>query len=114
MNVGQFFVLLMRVVDKNKLTPDKILNYDETGMTVIPKHTTKIFSLRGRKQVGCLKSAERGNTITIEVCFSAEEAYMAPLFHRNDQLINDFPPEQWAEYHTSGSMQSEIFVSCNL
>lgn len=115
-NVGKFFDLLTRVVDENKLTPDRIYNCDETGVTVVPKHRSKILSLRGRKQVGCLTSAERGNTITIEVCFSAAGAYMPPLFvfprvRGNDQLMNDCPPGAWAEYHSSGWMQSDIFVS---
>ncbi|KAJ4425614.1 hypothetical protein ANN_27810 [Periplaneta americana] len=112
-NVGKFFDLLTRVVEKNGFTPEKIYNYDETGVTIVPKHRSKILSLKGRKQVGVLTSAERGKTITIEVCFNAAGTYMAPTFifprvRANNQLMNDCPPGATAEYHPSGWMQSEI------
>lgn len=115
-NVGKYFDLLTRVIDENKLTPARIYNCDETGISVVPKHRSKILALKGRKQVGCLRSAERGNTVTIEVCFSAAGEYMPLLFvfprvRGNDQLMNDCSPGAWAEYHASGWMQSEIFLS---
>ncbi|KAJ4440820.1 hypothetical protein ANN_10666 [Periplaneta americana] len=115
-NVGKFFDLLTRVVEENGFTPEKIYNCDETGVTIMPKHRSNIFSLKGRKQVGVLTSAERGNTITIEVCFNAAGTYMAPTFifprvRANNQLMNNCPPGATAEYHPSGWMQSEIFFS---
>ncbi|XP_054709761.1 uncharacterized protein LOC129219393 [Uloborus diversus] len=113
-NVGKFFDLLTRIVYENKLTPARIYNCDETGMSIVPKHISEILALKGRKQVGCLTFAERGSTVTIEVCFSAAGAYMPPLFvfprvRANDQLINDCLPGASAEYHASGWMQSGIF-----
>ncbi|KAJ4433337.1 hypothetical protein ANN_15596 [Periplaneta americana] len=116
-NVGKFFNLLTRVVEEKGFTPEKIYNCDETGVTIVPKHRSKILSLKGRKQVGVLTSAERGKTITIEVCFNAAgTSYMAPTFifprvRANNQLMNDCPPGATAEYHPSGWMQSEIFFS---
>lgn len=115
-NVSKFFDLLSKVVDRHKFTAEKIYNCDETGVTVVPKHRSKILSLKGRKQVGVLTSAERGNTITIEVCYSAAGSYMPPLFvfprvRANNQLLNDCPPGAWAEFHPSGWMQSHIFFA---
>lgn len=115
-NVTKFFDLLKTVVDKYKFTASTIYNCDETGVTVIPKHRSKILALKGRKQVGVLTSAERGNTVTIEVCYNAAGSYMPPMFvfpraRANDQLLNDCPPGAWAEYHPSGWMQSNIFFN---
>ncbi|KAJ4440802.1 hypothetical protein ANN_10648 [Periplaneta americana] len=115
-NVGKFFDLLTRVVEENGFTPEKIYNCDETGVTIVPKHRSNIFSLKVRKQVGVLTSTERGNTITIEVCFNAAGTYMAPTFifpraRANNQLMNNCPPGATAKYHPSGWMQSEIFFS---
>jgi hypothetical protein len=115
-NVTNFFTLLTRLVDTHKLTADRIYNCDETGVTVVPKHRSKILSLKGRKQVGVLSSAERGNTVTIEVCSNAAGSYMPPLFifpraRTNDQLMNDCPPGAWAAFHPSGWMQSDIFFT---
>ncbi|KAJ4451687.1 hypothetical protein ANN_03157 [Periplaneta americana] len=115
-NVGKLFDLLTRVVEENGFTPKKIYNCDETGVTIVPKHRSKILSLKGRKQVGVLTSAERGKTITIEVCFNAAGITMASTFifprvRANNQLMTDFPPGATAEYHPSEWMQSEIFFS---
>lgn len=115
-NVYKFFDLLTTVVDKHKFTAERIYNCDETGVSIIPKHRSKVFSLKGRKQVGVLTSAERGNTITVEVCYNAAGSYMPPLFvfprsRANEQLLNDSPPGAEAAYHPSGWMQSEIFFT---
>ncbi|XP_030767509.1 uncharacterized protein LOC115891223 [Sitophilus oryzae] len=74
--VAQFFHLLLETVDKYKLAGEHIYNCDETGLTVNPKGHTKILALKGKLQVGTLTSAERGETITAEICFSAAGAYM--------------------------------------
>ncbi|XP_072392521.1 uncharacterized protein [Diabrotica undecimpunctata] len=76
MAVQQFFKLLEETVQKYKLTAGKIFNVDETGVTVNPKGVYKIIASKGKRQVGALASAERGETITAEICFSASGASM--------------------------------------
>lgn len=75
----QFFDLLEKVVDEHKLTPDKIFNCDETGITVNPKSQSKIIAMKGKRQVGTLTSFERGATVTGVVCVSASGSYMPPM-----------------------------------
>ncbi|XP_014663364.1 PREDICTED: uncharacterized protein LOC106806035 [Priapulus caudatus] len=58
---SKFFDLLERLVDKHKLTPNQIFNCDETGVTTMSKSYQKLIALKGRRQVGTLTSAEKGN-----------------------------------------------------
>ncbi|XP_050301552.1 uncharacterized protein LOC126739782 [Anthonomus grandis grandis] len=78
--VANFFNLLIETVDKYQLTADKIYNMDEIGVSVNPKGMSKIIATKGKRQVGALTSGARGETITLEICFSASGAYMPPMF----------------------------------
>lgn len=113
-NVGQFFTLLEELMKKFYFPPSCIYNYDETGITTVPNKPTKILSLRGKKQVGSLSSAERGTT-TVEICCNAIGQFIPPLIifpriRRNPLFETGLPPETRAVYHPSGWMQSEIFA----
>lgn len=52
--VDNFYKLLGEIYDKHQLTPDRIFNCDETGMSVVPKTKCKIIAKTGRKQMGAL------------------------------------------------------------
>jgi hypothetical protein len=52
---------------------------DKTGITVKPMGQPKILALKGRHQIGVLSSAEKGETVTAEMCFSSG-AFMPPMF----------------------------------
>lgn len=56
--VGKFYQLLGDIYDQHKLTPDRIFNCDETGISVVSKTKSKIIAVKGRKQVGSLSSSE--------------------------------------------------------
>jgi len=80
----------------------------------VPKCKSKIIASKGRKQVGSVTSAERGETITVEICMSAAGSFMPPLFvfprqRHNLEFIRNAPPGSFAEFHKSGWMQKEIF-----
>nr|CAH7753502.1 unnamed protein product [Callosobruchus chinensis] len=112
--VSKFFLLLGEVMEKFKFTPDKIYNCDETGITIVAKKQSKIISFKGRRQVGVLTSAERGNTITAEICFSASGHYLIPLLvyprkRMNPELSNEAQISIHAECYPTGWMQSHIF-----
>jgi len=76
--VSKFFDLLEGEIDKHKFTPDRIYNVDETGVTTVPNKPSKIISLKGKKQVGTIASAERGQLVTVELCMSAAGHYVPP------------------------------------
>lgn len=113
--VEKFFQLLLSLYDKYKFTPDRIYNVDETGITTVPNKKSKVLSLKGKRQVGGLVSAERGQLVTAVVCMSASGAFMPTMFvfprkRMNPELLDDALPGTTAECHSSGWMQREIFV----
>jgi len=59
-SVGEFFNLLESVMDEKHFSPTRIFNADETGLTTVQGKPSKVIALRGKKQVGSLTSAERG------------------------------------------------------
>lgn len=113
--VSQFFYLLNGVIDKHKLTAEKIFNCDETGVSVNPKSQSKIVALKGKRQVGAITSAERGETVTAEVCMSASGSYMPPMLifprmKKKQEFELGLPPGGWAEVHSSGWMTTELYL----
>lgn len=115
-SVEKFFSLITETMEKHKIPPERIYNVDETGIMTVPKKRSKCLSLRGKRQVGCLSSAERGVLVSVEICMSASGAFMPPSFifpraRAKPELLDDAPPGSTAHYHPSGWMQTEIFLS---
>ncbi|XP_023312376.1 uncharacterized protein LOC111692555 [Anoplophora glabripennis] len=102
--------------DKYKLGPDRIYSCDETGISSVSKTKSKIISRRGRKQVGSLSSAERGQTVTVEICVSAAGSYMPPMLifprkRMKAQLLNNSARGTTSHCNASGWMTTDVFVS---
>lgn len=114
-SVKKFFDLLKGIIDQFKLTPDRIYNSDETGISVNPKGHSRIIATKGKRQVGALKSGERGDNVSVELCFSAAGVYMPPmLIFPRKRIQKEFelglPPGSWAEVNETGWMNSELFL----
>lgn len=114
--VNKFYSLLGEVYDKYNLTSDRIYNCDETGISCVSKTKSKIIAEKGRKQVGSLSSAERGQTITVEICFNAAGTYMPPMLifprqRMKQELLDRAPPGTTAECNARGWMTTETFMS---
>ena len=81
-----------------------------------------VVAMRGRKQVGSLTSAERGQLCTVEICMSAAGQFIPPLIifprvRRKHELMESTPPGSTYHCHPSGWMQKRNFhgmVSCFL
>lgn len=86
----EFLSLLKQIQDKNHFSPTRIFNDDKTGLTTVQGKPSKILALRGRKQVGSLTSAERGQFCTVEICKSTAAQFIPPLiiFPRQRMKIN--------------------------
>lgn len=111
----QFFNLLTECIDKHKLNARRIFNCDETGITVNPKGQSKVLATKGKRQVGILTSAERGETVTAVICFSASGTYVPPMLifprKRNQpHFSTGLPPGSWVECHETGWITSELFL----
>ncbi|KAJ4439343.1 hypothetical protein ANN_07465 [Periplaneta americana] len=95
--VGEFFDILTKVVEQNKLDATRIFNVDETGLSTVQKRTRKVIAKKGKQQVGSIASGERGMTTTAVCCASAAGQYIPPMliFKRTrakDELMDGAPP----------------------
>jgi hypothetical protein len=77
---GKLFKLLESTVDKYKITPHRLYNVDETGVSTVIKSHSKILASTGKRQVGTLTAAEPGKLMTTIVCFSSVGEYVPPMF----------------------------------
>ena len=92
-----FFTLLENVVDQTKLGVDRIWNCDETGISSVQKSLSKVISTKGKKQVGSMTSAERGQLVTALICCSASGRYIPPMLifprqRMKNELMDGAPP----------------------
>lgn len=113
--VQKFFTLLQSIYENHQLSPCDVYNVDETGILTVPNKPSKVLALRGKKQVGCLSSAERGILVTVETCMNAAGNFMPPMFifpraKANPLLMDDAPPGSFAAYNKSGWITKETFV----
>jgi len=63
---------------KQVIPPGNIFNVDETGYTVCHK-PSKVILTRGKRSVGAITSAEKGRTVTVVCCCSAEGVFVPPM-----------------------------------
>ena len=112
--VSQFFDLLIKVIDENKLTPKRIYNIDKSGVTVIPKQHSRVISMKGQGQVTVLPSVEHGNTVTVEVCCLVARSFMPlvlifPRKRMNKEFELGLTTGSWTECNKTGWITREIF-----
>lgn len=82
---------------------------------MVPKSSSYVVSLRGRRQVGSLTAAERGETVSAEICMSASGKFMPPLLifprvKENLEFLAGAPSGAKAKFHKSGYMNTDIFT----
>jgi hypothetical protein len=77
--VDAFFDLLEPELQKVKSDPAKVYNVDETGISIFQGTRTNVISVKGKKQVARLSSAERGSLMTIVTCMSGSGIFEPPL-----------------------------------
>ncbi|KAL7302065.1 hypothetical protein TKK_0005298 [Trichogramma kaykai] len=113
-NVAEFFTLLHNLMNEYKFDPKNIYNCDETGITVCPKSSSRIVTSRGKRQIGGLTAADRGETVSAEICMSATGVFMPsllifPRVKENPEYLVNKPPGSWAVFDKSGWMSTPIF-----
>ncbi|KAH0815280.1 uncharacterized protein [Tenebrio molitor] len=112
--VGSFFDILKSLQEKHNFPPSRIFNVDETGITTVQSRPSKIIAARGRKQVGSLTSAERGELTTVVICMSPSGIFVPPMLifprvRMKPQFADGTPPGSLSVCHKSGWMQLELF-----
>lgn len=112
--VKNFFDTYQDLIVRCNISPSMIYNVDESGLSTVQR-PQKILATTGRKQVGCLTSAERGSNVTVVCCMSAGGSYIPPvlIFPRKNmkiELIDEAPPGTIGIAQESGWMTTEVFL----
>ena len=115
--VDKFFTIFKKVLQDDfqvGISPDRIWNGDETGITNVQK-PGKILATKGVRQVGKMTSAERGKTVTVMCAMSATGTYIPPFLIWPRQrmvatLMHGTPPGSTGIATPSGWMDSDTFL----
>jgi hypothetical protein len=76
--VAKFFDIFEPVLRPINFCPNSLLNYDETGLTVVQHKVRKVISMKGKLRVS-FSSAECGSSMTIVTCMNATVTYVPPV-----------------------------------
>ena len=114
-NVDAFYALYGTLLDAHTFEPGNIYNVDETGITTVQGKPSKVLGRCGKKQIGCLTSAERGTLVTAVIAMNAAGNYVPPMLifprvRRKPEMMNGAPPGSIFACHPSGWMQTDLFT----
>ncbi|XP_019212111.1 uncharacterized protein LOC109200988 [Oreochromis niloticus] len=112
--VGEFFDNLAKVIDRYKFPPNMIFNVDKTGVTTVqtPK---QVVAEKGKKQVGSITSAERGELVTVVCAVNAtgnvsSQGLDAKTTSLQEHLRDQLVPLQ----DQAGSVKMSLLCSLNI
>nr|XP_023012926.1 uncharacterized protein LOC111502960 [Leptinotarsa decemlineata] len=95
--VGRFYENLEALTVKYDIDASRLYNMDETDISNTTNKSPKVISIRGKKQVGIIASAERGQLTTVIGCCNAAGSFL-PLFlifarkNMQPRLLDGAPP----------------------
>lgn len=112
--IQTFFDTLEMTLEKEKIDVKRIYNMDESSLSTVQR-LPKIFAKTGRKQVGSLTSAERGQHVTCVCCMNAIGNFVPPALifprkNRKEELLDALPPGSLGLFHETGWMTGDTFV----
>ncbi|CAH1963651.1 unnamed protein product [Acanthoscelides obtectus] len=113
--VAEFFDILENLMDEKKFQANRIYNVDESGLCIVQSKCPHVISVKGKRQVGALTSAERGSLITVVLSMNTAGNFVPPMiiFPRkkgSEQLKKGAPPGTIFRFHPSGWIQSNLFT----
>ena len=114
--VKRFYDNLETLMERHNFHPINIYNLDDTGVTTFQGKPYKVIAPKGRKQVGSVTSADRGQLVTVEICMSATGAFVPPMFvfprvRMKDELMDGVPHGSISVCLPSGWMQKDLFTA---
>ena len=77
--VDRFYDLISQLQEQFGFKASQIYNADETGVSNVHKND-KVLSVKGKKQVGKLTSAERGRNVTGMFSMNVTGHFVPPMF----------------------------------
>jgi hypothetical protein len=114
--VDRFYDLFLKLQGQFRFQASQIYNADETGVSTVHKND-KVLSVKGKKQVGKLTSAERGRNVTIMFAMNTADHFVPPMFifprikmDKNGRLMIGAPPESIGVACKNGWMNAETFL----
>lgn len=112
-NVKSFMDKYDSVLQKYKFEAQHVYNIDETGITTV-QAPNKIVAAKGKKQIGAITSAERGNLVTM--CFSVNAVgnsvppmFIFPRVNYHEHFVRGGPTGCIGTANKSGWMQGSDF-----
>lgn len=115
-NANTFYNKLESLYNQFHFPPNRIYNADETGISEVHKNK-KVITLKNKKTVGKLASAERGRNVTIMFCASASGDFVPPFFifgttpNKKKELTDNMPENYGVVTAKKGWMTAEIFLN---
>lgn len=113
--VGRFYENLESLTAKYDIDASRFYNMDETGISTTTNKPPKVLSTKGKKQVGIIASAERGQLTTVIGCCNAAGSFLPPflIFARKKmqpRLLDGAPPGTQGTCTPNGWTTGEIFL----
>lgn len=110
-----FYDNLQDLYKTHNFPPSRIYNMDESGVNTVPKKIPKVISVKGKKLVGKVVSAERGQTITLVCAMSATGNFVPPVFifprkRMQGYLLNNAPEGSIGIVSDSGFINTDLFI----
>lgn len=95
----------------------KLNKMKKSSISVVSNTQSKIITVQGRKQVVSLSSVERGQTVSVEICFKAAGTYISPILiflrqRMKTELLDHASPRTISACNRKGCMITEIFTIC--
>lgn len=112
-NVSKFFENVKKLYDRFAVHPLNVWNLDETGVNTVP-NSRQILCETGARQVGQIRSGERGVNVTVCCCINAIGNYIPPAFifprvNFKAEMVRGAPPGSLGLANPSGWMKSDCF-----
>ncbi|XP_072384656.1 uncharacterized protein [Diabrotica undecimpunctata] len=113
-NVSSFFTNYKKALSRNKFSPHKIWNCDESGFTTV--HVPpKIIGPKGIKHFGQITSGERGQNITVIAAVNASGTHIPsmmvfPRVHFKSHMLKEAPVGTVGGANSSGWSNESLFL----
>lgn len=115
--VAEFFTNLWDLYEKHHFVerPTDIYNMDETGVKTSTSKPPKLISVKGKRQVGVISSAERGELTTIICCCNVAGNFLPPSFifgkrkRVAERMLDSAPAGSTAWCTDSGWINTQVF-----
>lgn len=115
--VDRFYDNLWTVLSNHQFLarPDDIYNMDETGVKTSASRPPRVISVKGKRQVGVVATAEKGQLTTVICACNATGRYIPPSFifgqrkRMNERLLDGAPNGSQAWCSESGWITNITF-----